>query len=515
MKSIRFTSALLATLCFGSSAMAEVIPIDTSGDLIAAVAALQPGDELVLAGGTYELQSKFTISVEGSETEPIVIRAADGEAPVITRPDAGQNTVNIEFSEYLELRGLEIFGGSHGIRIRESSFITIEDCEVRDTADVAISANFSGSAYEGLVFRGNHIHDTGGTGEGMYLGCNDNACQMFNSLIEGNYIHHTNGSTVVQGDGIEIKEGSYNNTVRDNVIHDTNYPCLLTYSTVGNGGPNVIEGNVMWNCGDHAIQSAADAVIRNNIILGASQDGIRGQKHQAGQPSNLHIINNTIIKADKDAIRIGDINGEVVIANNAIFAQSGSAIRVAGDLSGLVVTNNAGSGGLQGIASGFDASGALATDLVDANYGGGVPNDVFPTPDSVLNGAADSAYLPADDFNGMPRSSNDVGAYAFDADGNPGWALGEDFKDLPDAPTSGSGGQGGSATTGAGAGATAGAGGSSNAAGSGGAGAGDASNTADTEESSGCSVSAAGRPAPTWLLFALLWLGVRRRCPER
>ena len=118
----------------------------------------------------------------------------------------------------------------------------------------------------------------------MYLGCNNDGCRMFDSLIERNYIHHTNGPSVTQGDGIEIKEGSYDNVVRDNVIHDTNYPCILTYSAVGNGGPNIIERNLLWNCGDHAIQSAADAIIRNNIILGAAYDGIRNQPHQTGVP---------------------------------------------------------------------------------------------------------------------------------------------------------------------------------------------------------------------------------------
>ena len=81
----------------------------------------------------------------------------------------------------------------------------------------------------------------------MYLGCNNNGCRVANSLIEGNYIHHTNGPTVEQGDGIELKEGSYGNIIRDNVIHDTNYPGIITYSTVGNGPPNVIEGNLIWN----------------------------------------------------------------------------------------------------------------------------------------------------------------------------------------------------------------------------------------------------------------------------
>ena len=113
----------------------------------------------------------------------------------------------------------------------------------RAARPAGISANSSGT-YEGLKILRNHIHHTNGTGEGMYLGCNSNGCRVANSLIEGNYVHHTNGPNVSQGDGIELKEGSYGNTIRDNVIHDTNYPGIITYSTVGNGAANVIEGNV-------------------------------------------------------------------------------------------------------------------------------------------------------------------------------------------------------------------------------------------------------------------------------
>ena len=42
---------------------------------------------------------------------PIVIRSKDGEVAVITR-DASQNTINVDNSEYVILRGLEIDGGS-------------------------------------------------------------------------------------------------------------------------------------------------------------------------------------------------------------------------------------------------------------------------------------------------------------------------------------------------------------------------------------------------------------------
>lgn len=424
-------TGLLLTLALAMPVGALTTEIGPGDNLQAAVNALQPGDELILQGGTYTLGSRFSIQRVGTAGSPILIRAKDGDTPVIVYPSAAQNVINVESSAYVTLRGLEVTGGSHGIRISNSDFITVEDCHIHGTNDVALSANVPGSSYEGLVLRRNHIHDTDNTGEGMYLGCNYDDCRMFNSLIEGNYIHHTNGAGVSQGDGIEIKEGSYNNIVRDNVIHDTNYPCILTYSTVGNGGPNILERNLMWGCGDHAIQSAADAVIRNNIILGAANDGIRNQPHQNGVPSNLLITHNTVLAPANSAVRASSIAGSVVIANNALFAQTGDAIRVSGDTSKLTVVANVGSGSLVGVGTGFDASGDIDLDLSAASYSGDLPQDAFPATVSQLVGSASPLYLATDDFNGRQRGgAADVGAYLWQADGNPGWTLAAEFKAL-------------------------------------------------------------------------------------
>lgn len=421
----------LAVLGAAFPALADTFEIGPGDNLQVAVDALSPGDELVLSGGTYTLPSRFSIELIGTAAQPVVIRARAGEVPIIVYPSATQNTINVEHSAWVVLRGLEVTGGSHGIRILDSDWITVEDCHIHDTADVGLSANVSGSTYEGLVLRRNHIHHTSGTGEGMYLGCNSDACQMFSSLIERNYIHHTNGPGVSQGDGIEIKEGSYDNVVRDNVIHDTGYPCILTYSTVGNGGPNLIERNALWGCGDHAIQAAADAIIRNNVILGAAADGIRNQPHQAGVPGNLEIVHNTVLSAAGSAVRSDGIAGSVVIANNALFSQSGSAIRVSGTLASLEVAGNAGAGGLQGISAGFTVIGGPAAALAAATYSGVLPQDVFPAAGSGLLATGDPAFGVDDDFNSSDRDGTfDAGAYRYRLGGNPGWTLAEGFKEL-------------------------------------------------------------------------------------
>lgn len=423
-------AALAALILAAPPATADVIEVTPTGDLRAAIAGLRPGDELVVRGGTYTMSSRFGVTIVGTAAQPIVIRAADGEQPVIVRPNADQNIWDLERAEHVTIRGLSFRGGSAGLRISAADHLTIERCEIAETADVALRANDGGVTYRALLIRDNHIHDTGGTGEGMYLGCNNDGCRVVDSVIERNYIHHTNAADVTQGDGIELKEGSAGNIIRDNVIHDTHYPCILVYATAGNGPPNVIERNAMWGCGDHAIQAAADAVIRNNLILGSVANGIAMQPHQAGTPQNLTVVHNTVLHATNDAIRVSGMTGSVVIANNALYAQAGNAIAASGDTGQLTVAGNRGVGTVTGVTGGFTV-GAL-TELTQASYGGAPPMDLFPMAGSGLVGGGAPAHVVDDDFNGRPRGgAADVGAYAFAAGGNPGWPLGAGPKTFP------------------------------------------------------------------------------------
>ncbi len=414
-------AALLVAAAF--PAFGQSVEIGPGDDLEAAVAALTPGDELVLRGGTYNFNENVTLTANGTAANPIVVRARQGERPLIVQATNQQNVVEVRNSSYLVFRGIAFTGGSHGIRLMNSDFVTIEECEIYETGDVAISAN-SGGTYEGLRILRNHIYLTNATGEGMYLGCNNDACRVANSLIEGNYVHDTNRPSVNQGDGIELKEGSYGNVIRDNVIHDTNYPGILVYSTQGNGPPNIIERNVVWSSNENTMQVAADAIVRNNIILG----NVAMQPHQSGSPSNIQFVHNTIISPG-NGIEVRGVSGPVLIANNAVYTQ-GQAIRlISGDRAQVTVTGNVGEGGLSGGSSGYTDGNGLGQDMVNADYSGTPPLDAFPAAGSALIGAGDAAHVVADDFNGTPRGGTaHAGAYHFENGGNPGWPIGEGFK---------------------------------------------------------------------------------------
>ena len=53
---------------------------------------LQPGDTLILHGGTYTQTCRRAITVNGTAADPIIIRAADGEVPILTRPAGSRNS---------------------------------------------------------------------------------------------------------------------------------------------------------------------------------------------------------------------------------------------------------------------------------------------------------------------------------------------------------------------------------------------------------------------------------------
>jgi hypothetical protein len=406
---------------------------------------LRPGDEVVLAEGVYSDRRRLVIGHRGTAERPITIRAAKGARAILQRPDARQNSINIVGAQHLVLEGIEITGGSTGIRLMKSDahackFVTLESMHIHHVGGAAVTANNAGNAYEGLIFRRNHIHHTSGHGEGFYLGVNNaedgsTPGRIFDCLIEGNYIHDLKGPSVSQGDGIEIKDGSYNNVIRDNVIHDTNYPGVIVYGTDGKA-PNIVERNAIGNAGDHGIQAAADAIVRNNIVIHGKADGIHSHTHQSARVGNLKIIHNTVVMGESDGAGIHvsptaerPLAGPVVIANNAIYAgRAGLALKLPKPMPGgrdLVIVGNLGIGGVHadGVTVGrgaFNPIGRLASDF-DRWY--------YPLRRSTLVGAANSDFATADDFNGTSRAgTRDVGAYVFRATGNPGWRIGKEFK---------------------------------------------------------------------------------------
>jgi hypothetical protein len=397
----------------------EIFPGDS---FESAVESLAPGDTLIVHQGTYPDSGRVSIRVRGTSSAPVLITGPEGEGrPLITRPASAtpQNTINIEGATHVTIRGLEVTSnGGDGINLNgRPAHISLEDLEIHD---VHVGINFRSSMHH-IVVRGNHIHRTNGTGEGMYVGCNYAKCAVSDSLIENNWIHDTLSAS--QGDGIEIKRGSHSNVIRNNVIHDTHYPCILLYGTEGKPR-NVVEGNVVWNCGDSGIQAAADAVIRNNVILESPGNGFHSQDHQGVTPVDLEFVHNTVI-GGRPCLRISNWGNKkgLVFANNAVYCESGD-LRIS-NLTGVTVTGNV----VHPETSRLPRSGYTVGRSTDSDFVDVAGRDVYPDVGSAVVDAAVSEWATTSDFNGTTRAlPHDAGAYTWTGPGNPGWRIGPGFK---------------------------------------------------------------------------------------
>ncbi len=427
-------SGMLVSLCltvFADASHAATIEVYPGTDVFARAAqSLSAGDTLIVHQGTYNETSRTSLQVRGTATTPIVIRGADGEAkPLITRPASAsvQNTINIEGSAtYLTIKGLEIAGnGGDGINMSGTvSYITLEDLDIHD---VDVGVNFRNSMGHITVSR-NHIHRTGidgGTGEGMYIGCNNATCVVSNSIIEGNWIHDVLPGTT-QGDGIEVKVGSHSNVIRDNVIYNMTYPGILVYGT-GANPVNLVEGNVVWNCSE-GIVAFSDAIVRNNIVFN-SGSGVGSYGHvQVASRKNVIVLNNTLYNNDSGVyLRWGGTN--MTLANNAIYSPGKTAVNSSSGITGTVRSNYVeGSVDIPIDNSAFFSGGSAGSAFASA-----ASNEFWPGTGSPLIGTADSSFVATADFNDTARvSPYDVGAYETNGQSiNPGWKIVQGFKAVP------------------------------------------------------------------------------------
>ncbi|NOY94184.1 MAG: right-handed parallel beta-helix repeat-containing protein [Deltaproteobacteria bacterium] len=434
MRSTRLPAILiLLTLSLTPSlASAATVEINPGDDLLAALNALSPGDELVIHAGDYPTGRRYGFTLSGTAAAPILVHGADGEARPVIRGIRSQNIFDLDGS-YFTLAHLEFDGGSHGIRLGSTDHANLEDLVIHNTGDVAISCNRSGEVCDSIAVRDTEIYDTGadgGTGEGFYLGCNDNSCRITNWIIERNYVHDTRAGA--QGDGIELKTGSFGNIIRNNVIVRTGYPGILISGFPEGAGPNnLVEGNLVWDTMDNGIQLTSQVTARNNIVIGAGAGGITSQAHQGFEPHATTVVHNTVINAGGACFRGNQWASQTgnVLANNAFFCMGGTAVKFAGGepaTSAATLAGNITLGALDGASRGMTAAAGLS-DFVNASA-----PDLYPASGSTLIDAGDASLGAMFDFDGSPRDdgSPDAGAYEWRSGGSAAWPLSEAFKVL-------------------------------------------------------------------------------------
>ena len=363
--------------------------------LVKAMGALQPGDQFEIGAGTYSVERMWDLLISGTAEAPIWIVAAKDAQVVITRPDNKQNVLNVGQGgpvSFLCLRGLEFTSGSHGLRLGQCRDVWVDQCHIHHTSEVCLSANSADT--QRLYLTRNHIHHGGGHAEGMYLGGNNATHIMSQSVIAQNHIHDCRGD---QGDGIEVKQGSWGNLIAENHVHDTNYPCITVYGT--NGQPvNIIERNLCYRSGDSVMQVQGEAIVRNNVLIAGKNGGFRSTDHQ-GKTLNLQVIHNTIINTGH-AFAGGSWNGRegMLLANNVLYSRDANALHFANGNAGVTSTGNVvfGDGPKDGCTKGRGLE-----DFRNLTWDASA-HDATPTADAPLENA-DLKFLLETDFNNNAR----------------------------------------------------------------------------------------------------------------
>lgn len=360
---------------WGAAAPASIVTLTHDPSLSAtangqrlhtALGVLQPGQGLAVGPGVWSVPQRLDLHGTGTPQAPLWLFAANpAQRPVITRPDAAQNVINVGSNgpaRYWVLRDLDVTGGADLVRLYDCAHVWIDRCRLHDGGGVGIAAN--STATDHLWLTRNEIVRPGPntTGEGIYLGGNNGTPVTSWSVIAWNHVHDLRSAVLGQGDGIELKQGSHHNWIVGNVVSGCRNPCILVYGTGGNA-QNVVEGNVCYDSDDAALQVQGEAIVRNNLVLGGAT-GFSSHDHQ-GQSRDLQFVHNTVVCQYRGAsMQAWQGRPGMVFANNVVYSLTAEAVYFGNGSAGVQIAGNVVRGPVQNAGAGFVA-GLGMQDFVD------------------------------------------------------------------------------------------------------------------------------------------------------
>jgi hypothetical protein len=216
--SVPSTEAAGSSCAGGSGA----ISVSSAKELKKALSGARPGQEIVLAPGTYD--GTFTVTASGTSAAPVTL--CGPRSAILNGGSTSRGyTFYLNHASYWQLKGFTVTGGQKGVITDGSDYDLIYGLYVHSTGD------------EGIHLRSFSSHDTishnlvSGTGlheqffgEGIYVGsahknwCRYSHCQPDASnddVIAGNTISNTTA------ENIDIKEGTTGGKITGNHFDGT------------------------------------------------------------------------------------------------------------------------------------------------------------------------------------------------------------------------------------------------------------------------------------------------------
>ena len=378
-------------------------------------AALLPGDEIVVAPGTYTEQIWMNKGGNADNADGyLTLRSATPGAALIRPPSGAYSTINVR-ANFIIVEGFDVVGGSgHGIDVESRHHVRILRNIVHDSGGSGIQFNYSEwiNVEENICYKNAFTNGYQCSGISIYQSRNitkDTTSSGFRTIIRNNisfsnFEHiageHTDGNGIIIDDYQSTQNSSFPNYTFPTLI-DNN----LCHS---NGGKGI---QVTWS---------DNVTVRNNTCWKNNLDNQNTGTWRAelnNQQSSNNIWANNIGYADPLVNRynsaIGNMsygsykNQNTIWHNNLTF--NGTVGQLSSDITAGNAAPTAQNGNLLGVDPMFVAP---ATNGGDFRLRSGSP----------AIGAGTAAFgVAATDLAGSPRQSGtiDLGAYESGGGGSP------------------------------------------------------------------------------------------------
>jgi hypothetical protein len=255
-----------------TSAVLRVVEVSTATALMAALGNARPGDDIVVAPGTYtgstsasgDSGAYFFSGVDGTTANPITVESADVTAPAILQgTTTSANYVLYITGDNWTVKNLKLTTGKKGIMLDSANHAQIIGCEIYNIGEEGL--HFRDGSSDGLA-ENCVIHDTGVVtpdfGEGIYVG-SDKLKWLSNG---GAFDPATDNITIrgctigpnVAAESVDIKEGSSGTVVEGCTFYGTGISGANSADSFidvkGNG--DIIRGNTANRQGNTIIVDA-------------------------------------------------------------------------------------------------------------------------------------------------------------------------------------------------------------------------------------------------------------------
>ncbi|WP_081665842.1 right-handed parallel beta-helix repeat-containing protein [Marinimicrobium sp. LS-A18] len=223
---------VIAWLCLAPTAWSSTLLVDSASEIQNALQNASPGDEIVIAPGTYEGNTStsgysgahFFADASGTASSRIVVRSEDPDNPAVLEGSSLSSKIVLHIKgDYWDFKNLAVTHAQKGIILDGANYNLLESVEVFDTRDEGVHFR---DASSNNVIQNSYIHDTGapgreGYGEGIYVGTASSQWDKYDENCHDNVIRSNRIGPGVGGEHIDIKEGTLRTIVEYNTFNGT------------------------------------------------------------------------------------------------------------------------------------------------------------------------------------------------------------------------------------------------------------------------------------------------------